>query len=171
MLWSWDLLSSSFRMVGLTFFSGKTTRSRYYRRLLLALVGVTPRRWLRASRIMALVLGLQVIIKLNWKRNLAQWTQYWFSCFIIIKVQRFLQSIIILNSYLVPCSLGYYFSSALIIARSSLLYILQLYLGAECLTEKNVTGLSLLLLLAWQSTLPKAQFKASVSTTVFFIQL
>jgi len=45
-------------MVGLTFFSGKTTRSRYYRRLLLALVGVTPRRWLRASRIMALVLGL-----------------------------------------------------------------------------------------------------------------
>jgi hypothetical protein len=58
MLWSWDLLSSSSRMVGLTFFSGKTTRSRCCRRLLLALVGITPRRRLRVSRIIALVLGL-----------------------------------------------------------------------------------------------------------------
>jgi len=58
MLWSWDLLSSSSRIVGLTFFGIKTTRSQCYRCLLLALVGATPRRRLRASRIVALVLGL-----------------------------------------------------------------------------------------------------------------
>ena len=168
---SQDLLSSSSRIVGSTFFGGRTTRSRYCRRLLLVLVGATPRRRLIVSRIVALVLGLQVIIKLNQERNLAQRTQRQFSYFIIIKVQRFLQSIIILNSYLVPYSLGHYSSSALIITRSSLLYILQLYLGAKCLVEKNITSLSLLLLLAQQSTLPKAQFKASISTIVLFIQL
>ena len=65
MLQSWNLLNSSSRIAGLTFFSGKTTRSLYCRRLLLALVGATPRRQLRVSRIVALVLGLQVIIKLN----------------------------------------------------------------------------------------------------------
>jgi len=58
MLWSWDSLSSSSRIVGLTFFSSKTMRSWCYRHLLLALAGITPRRRLRASRIMALVLGL-----------------------------------------------------------------------------------------------------------------
>jgi len=57
-LWFWDLLSSSFRIVGLTFFCGKITRFWCYRCLLLVLVGATPGRWLRASRIMALVLGL-----------------------------------------------------------------------------------------------------------------
>ncbi len=148
MLQSQDSLSSSSRIVGLTFFSSKTTRSQYRRRSLLALAGITPRRRLRVSRIIALVLGLQVIIKLNQERNLAQRTQRQFSYFIIIKVQRFLQSVIILNSYLVPYSSGHYFSSALIITRSSLLYILQLYLGAKYLVEKNATGLSLLLLLA-----------------------
>jgi len=45
-------------MVGLTFFSSKITRSRYYRHLLLVLAGATPRRRLRVSGIMALVLGL-----------------------------------------------------------------------------------------------------------------
>ena len=148
MLKSWDLLSSSSKIVGLTFFSGKITWSWYYRRLLLASAGITPGRRLRASRIIALVLGLQVIIKLNQKRNLAQRTQRQFSYFVIIKVQRFLQSVIILNSCLVPYSSGRYSSSALTIARSSLLYILQLYLGAKCLAEKNATSLSLLLLLA-----------------------
>ena len=147
-LQSQDSLSSSSRIVGSTFFGSKIIRSQYYRRLLLALAGITPRRRLRASRIIALVLGLQVIIKLNQERNLAQRTQRQFSYFIIIKVQRFLQSVIILNSYLVPYSLGYYSSSALIITRSSLLYILQLYLGAKYLVEKNATSLSLLLLLA-----------------------
>jgi len=58
MLWSWDSLSSSSKIIGLTFFSSKTTRSQYYRHSLLALTGATPRRQLRASRIMALVLGL-----------------------------------------------------------------------------------------------------------------
>ena len=148
MLQSWDLLSSSSRIVGLTFFGSKTTRSQYRRHSLLVLAGVTPRRRLRASRIIALVLGLQVIIKLNQERNLAQRTQRQFSYFVIIKVQRFLQSVIILNGYLVPYSLGRYSSSALIITRSSLLYILQLYLGAKYLVEKNITSLSLLLLLA-----------------------
>ena len=148
MLWSWDLLSSSSKIVGSTFFSGKITRSRCRRRSLLVLAGATPRRRLRASRIIALVLGLQVITKLNQERNLAQQTQRQFSYFVIIKVQRFLQSVIILNSYLVPYSLGRYSSSALTIARSSLLYILQLYLGAKCLAEKNATSLSLLLLSA-----------------------
>ena len=65
MLWSWDLLNSLSRIVGITFFGGKTTRFLYYRRLLLVLAGATPRRRLRASGIIALVLGLQVIIKLN----------------------------------------------------------------------------------------------------------
>jgi len=45
-------------MVGLTFFGGKTTRSWCYKRLLLALAGIIPRRRLRASGIVALVLGL-----------------------------------------------------------------------------------------------------------------
>ena len=148
MLCSQDSLSSSSRIVGSTFFSSKITQSQYCRRSLLVLVGITPRRQLRASRIIALVLGLQVIIKLNQKRNLAQRTQRQFNYFIIIKVQRFLQSIIILNSYLVPYSLGRYSSSALTITRSSLLYILQLYLGAKYLVEKNITSLSLLLLSA-----------------------
>ena len=145
MLQSQDLLSSSSRIVGLTFFSGKITWSWHYRYLLLVLAGITLRRRLRASRIMALVLGLQVIIKLNQERNLAQQTQCWFNYFIIIKVQRFLWSVIISNGCLVPYSLGRYSSSALTIARSSLLYILQLHLGAKCLAEKNMTGLSLLL--------------------------
>ena len=145
MLQSQDLFSSSSRIVGLTFFGGKITRSWYYRHLLLVLAGITPRRRLRVSRIVALVLGLQVIIKLNQERNLAQQTQRQFNYFIIIKVQKFLQSVIILNGYLVPYSLGRYFSSALTITRSSLLYILQLYLGAKYLAEKNVTSLSLLL--------------------------
>ena len=130
MLWSQDSLNSSFRIVGLNFFGSKITWSQYYRRLLLALVGITPKRRLGASRIMALVLGLQVI-KLNQERNLAQRTQCQFNYFVIIKVQRFLQSVIILNSYLVPYSLGRYFFSTLIITRSSLLYILQLYLEAK----------------------------------------
>ena len=148
MLQSWDSLNSFSKIVRSTFFSSKTIQSQCCRRSLLALVGIAPRRRLRASRIIALVLGLQVIIKLNYKRNLAQRTQRQFSCFIIIKVQRFLQSIIILNSYLVPYNLGRYSFSALIIARSSLLYILQLYLKAKHLAEKNATSLSLLLLLA-----------------------
>ena len=147
MLQSWDLLSSSSRMVGLIFLNSKITRSQCHRRLLLVLAGITPGRWLRASRIMALVLGLQVIIKLNQERNSVQRTQCQFSCFIIIKVWRFLWSVIILNSYLVPYSLGRYSFSTFIIAKSSLLYILQLYLGAECLIKKNITSLSLLFLL------------------------
>ena len=146
--WSWDLLSSSSKIIGLTFFGGKITQSRCRRRLLLALVGATPGRRLRASKIVALVLSLQVITKLNQERNSAQQTQRQFNYFIVIKVQRFLQSVIILNSYLVPYSLGRHSFSALTIARSSLLYILQLYLGAKCLAKKNATSLSLLLLLA-----------------------
>ena len=149
MLQSWDSLSSSSKIVGSIFLSGKTTRSQCYRHSLLALAGVIPKKWLKVSRIMALVLSLQVIIKLNQERNSAQQTQCQFSCFIIIKVQRFLWSIIILNSYLVSYSLGYYFFSTFTIAKSSLLYILQLYLGAKCLVEKNTTGLSLLFLLVW----------------------
>ena len=58
MLWSWDLLNNLSRIAGLTFFGGKITWSLYYRRLLLVLVGTIPRRRLRASRIIALVLGL-----------------------------------------------------------------------------------------------------------------
>jgi hypothetical protein len=52
------LLSSSSRIVGSTFFCSKTTQSRCCRRLLLALAGAMPGRRLRASRIVALVLGL-----------------------------------------------------------------------------------------------------------------
>ena len=121
-------------------------QSQCYKRLLSVLTGVTPRRWLKVFRIIALVLGLQVIIKLNQKRNLAQQTQCQFSCFIIIKVWRFLQSVIILNGYSVPYNLGYYFFNTFTIAKSFLLYILQLYLGVECLAEKNATSLSLLFL-------------------------
>jgi len=58
MLWSWDLLNSLSRIAGLTFFSSKTTRSLCRSRLLPALVGAMPRRRLRASGIVALVLGL-----------------------------------------------------------------------------------------------------------------
>ena len=147
MLQSWDSLSSSSKIVGSIFLNSKTTRSQYYRYLLLVLAGITPKRQLKVFRIIALVLGLQVIIKLNQERNSVQQIQYQFSCFIIIKVQRFLWSIIILNSYLVPYSLGCHSFSAFIIAKNSLLYILQLYLGVECLVEKNITGLSLLSLL------------------------
>ena len=147
MLQSQDLLSSFSKIVGSIFFSNKTTRSQYCRRLSSVLAGIMLRRWLRVSRIMALVLSLQVIIKLNQERNLVQQTQYQFSCFIIIKVQRFLQSIIILNSYSVFCSLRRHSFSTFIIAKSSLLYILQLYLGVEYLVKKNVTSLSLPFLL------------------------
>ena len=70
-LQSQNLLSSSSRIIELTFFSSKIIRSQYYSRLLLILVGVALRRRFRASRIIALVPGLQVIIKLNQKRNLA----------------------------------------------------------------------------------------------------
>ena len=147
MLQSQDLLSSSFRIVGLIFLNSKITRSQCYRHLLLVLIGITLRRRLRVFKIVALVLGLQVIIKLNQERNSVQWTQYWFSYFIVIKVQRFLWSIMILNSCLVLYSLGRHFFNTFIIVKSSLLYILQLYLGAECLVEKNITSLSLLFLL------------------------
>ena len=135
-------LSSSSRIIGLIFLDNEITRFWCHRYLLLVLAGVTPGRRLKASRIIALVLSLQVI-KLNQKRNLVQQIQYQFSYFIIIKVQRFLQSVIILNSYLVFYSLGYYFFSTFIIAKSSLLYILQLHLRAKYLVKKNITGLSL----------------------------
>ena len=148
MLQSWDSLSSSFKIIGLIFLSSKTTRSQCYRHSLLALADVTPKKWLKVFKIMALVLGLQVIIKLNQKRNLVQQIWYQFSYFIIIKVWRFLQSIIILNSYLVFYSSGCYSFSVFIIAKNSLLYILQLYLGAEYLAKKNMTSLSLLSSLA-----------------------
>ena len=147
MLQSWDSFSSFSRIVGSIFLNNKTTRSQCYRHLSSVLVGTTLRRQLKASRIMALILGLQVIIKLNQKRNLAQWTQYQFNYFVIIKVWRFLQSIIILNGYSVPYSLGRHSFSTFTITKSSLLYILQLYSGAECLVKKNVISLSLLSLL------------------------
>jgi len=57
-LWFWDLFNSSFKIVGLTFFSSKIIRPWYYRRLLLALAGTTSKRRLRASGIIVLVLGL-----------------------------------------------------------------------------------------------------------------
>ena len=147
MLQFWDLLSSSSKIVGLIFLNSKITQSWCYRHSLLVLADVILKRRLKVSRIVALVLGLQVIIKLNQERNLAQQTQHQFSCFIIIKIWKFLQSVIILNSYSVPYSLGYYSFSTFIIAKSSLLYILQLYLGAEYLVENNMTGLNLLSLL------------------------
>ena len=143
-----NLLSSSSRIVGLIFFNSKITRSWCYRYLSLILAGIIPRKRLRVFKIIALVLGLQVIIKLNQERNLVQQTQHQFSYFIIIKVQRFLQSIIIVNNYSVFYSSGCYFFNTFIIAKSFLLYISQLYLGAEYLIKKNVTGLSLLFLLA-----------------------
>ena len=143
MLQSQNSLSSSSRIVGLIFLSSKITRSRCYRHLLLVLADITPRRRLRVSRIIALVLGLQVIIKLNQERNLVQQTQCQFSYFIVIKVWRFLWSIIILNSYSVPYSLGYYSFNTFTIAKSSLLYILQLYSGAEYLVKKNAINLNL----------------------------
>ena len=143
MFWSWDSLSSSSRIVGLIFLSSKTTRSQYYRYLLLVLAGTTPRRWLKVSRIIALVLSLQVIIKLNQERNSVQWIWRQFSYFVIIKVWKFLWSIIILNSYSVSYSLGRHSFSIFTIAKSSLLYISQLHLGAEYLVEKNITSLSL----------------------------
>ena len=64
-LQSWDLFSSLSRIAELTFFGSKIMRSQCCRYSLLILVGVTPRRQLGAFRIVALVLGLQVIIKLN----------------------------------------------------------------------------------------------------------
>ena len=64
-LQSQDLFSSLSRIAGLTFFSSKTIRSQYYIYLLLVLAGITSKRRLRVSRIIALVLGLQVITKLN----------------------------------------------------------------------------------------------------------
>ena len=73
-LQSQNLLSSSSRIIGSTFFSSKIIRSWCRSRLLLVLVGAAPRRRLRAFRIIALVPGLQVIIKLNQERNLAQRT-------------------------------------------------------------------------------------------------
>jgi hypothetical protein len=58
MFWSWDSLSSSFRIVKSTFFSSKITQSWCYRHLLLVSVNTTPKRQRRASKIIALVLGL-----------------------------------------------------------------------------------------------------------------
>ena len=60
-----DLFSSSSKIVKSIFLSSKITRSQCYKYLLSVLAGTTLKRWLRASRIIALVLGLQVIIKLN----------------------------------------------------------------------------------------------------------
>ena len=148
MLQSWDLLNSFFRIIESIFLSGKITRFQCFKHLLLALADITPKKWLKVFRIIALVPGLQVIIKLNQERNSVQWIQYQFSYFIIIKVWRFLWSIIILNSYLVLYSSGRHFFSTFIIAKGSLLYILQLYSGAEYLAKKNATGLSLPSLLA-----------------------
>ena len=147
MLQSQDLLSSSFRMVGSIFLNSKITRFQCYRHSLLVLAGVTPGRQLKTSKIIALVPGLQVIIKLNQERNLAQWIWRQFSYFIVIKVWRFLQSVMILNGYLVLYSLGRHSFSTFIIAKSFLLYILQLYLGVGYLVKKNITSLSLLSLL------------------------
>jgi len=58
MLWSQDLLNSLSRIAGSTFFGGKITRSLCYSHLLPASAGAMPRRRLRASGIIALVLGL-----------------------------------------------------------------------------------------------------------------
>jgi hypothetical protein len=58
MLWSWDSLSSSFRIAKLTFFGNKITQSQYHRYLLLVLTDTAPKRRLRVFRIVALVLGL-----------------------------------------------------------------------------------------------------------------
>jgi hypothetical protein len=58
MLLSWDLLNSSSKTVGLTFFSGKITQFWYYGCLLLVSVSTTPKRQLKVSRIIAFVLGL-----------------------------------------------------------------------------------------------------------------
>jgi len=58
MFWSWDLLSSLSRIIGLTFFGSKITQSQYYKHLLLVLAGTTPKRRLKASKIVVLVLGL-----------------------------------------------------------------------------------------------------------------
>ena len=55
---SQDSLSSSSRIIGSTFFGSKIIQSQCRSRLLLVLVGAAPGRRLRASRIIALVLGL-----------------------------------------------------------------------------------------------------------------
>ena len=147
MLWSQDLVSSFFKMAKLIFFNGKIIWFWCCRCSLLILINITPKRQLKISGIVALMLSLQVMIKLNWERNSAQWTRHWFSCFVVIKVQKFLQSVKISNNYLVLQNLKRHFFNIFIITRNSLLYILQLYLKAKCLAKKNATSLSLPFLL------------------------
>ena len=166
-----DLYSNSFKIVGLTFQGGIITWAQWRRRLLLVSLGFIPSSWLRALGSVALLLGLYIIIKLNCKRNSAHRTWRQFSYLVVINVCRFLWLVMILNGFLVSCSLKRHSSKALIIAKSSLLQILQLHSSVEYFAEKNATGLSLLLLLYWKKTPLEAQFNISVFTTVFFIQL
>ena len=166
-----DLYSNSFKIIGLTFQGSIITQAQQQRHLLLVSLGFIPGSWLRALKSVALLPGLYIIIKLNYKRNSVYQTQYQFSCLVVINVYRFLQLIIISNGSLIPYSLGRYFFKALTIAKSSLLQILQLHSGAKCFAEKNITNLNLPLLLYWEKTSLKAQFNTSVFTTVFFIQL
>ena len=147
-----DLYSSSSKIIGLTFQGGIITQAQWRRRLLLASLGFIPSSQLRALGSVALLLGLYIITKLNYKRNSTYQTQYQFSCLVVINVYRFLQLVIILNGSLVPYSLGRYSSKALIIAKSSLLQILQLYSSIERFAEKNITSLSLPLLLCQERT-------------------
>ena len=152
----WDLYSNSSKIVGLTFQGGIITQAQQRRRLLLASLGFIPSSQLRALGSVALLPGLYIITKLNYKRNSAYQTQCQFSCLVVINIYRFLQLVIILKGSLVPCSLERYSSKALIIAKSSLSQISQLYSGIECFAEKNATGLSLPSLLYQERTPPEA---------------
>ena len=127
--------------------------------------------WLRALRSVVLLLGLYIIIKLNCERNSAYQTQHWFSCLVVINIYRFLQSVMILNGFLVLYNLKYHSFKALIIAKNFLLQILQLYFGVKYFIKKNATSFYLLLLLYQERILPEAQFNISIFTTIFFVQL
>ena len=147
-----DLRSNSSKIIGLTFRCGIITQVQQRRRLLLVSLGFIPSSQLRALGSVALLLGLYIIIKLNYKRNSTYQTQRQFSCLVVINIYRFLQLVIILNGSSVPYSLGRYSFKALIIAKSSLLQILQLHSGIKCFVEKNIISLNLPLLLYQERT-------------------
>ena len=143
--------------MGLTFWGNIITQIQQQRHLLLVSLGFIPGNQLRILGSIALLLSLYIIIKLNCKRNFTYQTQYQFSCLVVINICRFLWLVIILNSSLIPYNLRRHSSKALIIAKSSLLQILQLHSSIECFAEKNATSLNLLLLLLyWEKTLLKA---------------
>ena len=136
-----------------------------------ALASRSPGFLLSASGLTTLDLGWQIIRKLNQERNLDHQTYCWFRALVVVKYLRFLWSMITSKGSCVPWSSGLHSSRALTIARSSLSQISQLHSQALCCAKKQAIGRRRPLLLYQERIPPNAQSEASVSRTVFLLQL